>query len=252
MSVPAGPPPAPPSPPRTLRGSDLLVILIVSLGSARLFGGFVAAFVAPGLSAEAAARHALGLTIALLVVQSAVMIGIIHLVAVRWRGLSWADLGLRPVDPRWYGRAVAVGIVLIPAVALVNSFLPRIVGRPFENPQIYAIAPSGFSWTGLIAMLLLAGVAAPFVEELAFRGLLLPWLRERLGVRAAVVASALCFAVLHGVPLLIPALIVIGVALAVLYLKSGSLWPAILAHGMFNALMILALYGALAAGVERP
>jgi len=42
------------------------------------------------------------------------------------------------------------------------------------------------------------------------------------------------------------------VVLAMLYQRSGSLWPAVVTHGLFNSLMVLALYAALAADVPIP
>ena len=109
-----------------------------------------------------------------------------------------------------------------------------------------SLRPADFRASSVSVM---AGIVAPFAEELAFRGVLFPWLRARLGLPAAAVLSALCFAFLHGVILLVPALTVIGIALALIYERSGSLWPAIVTHGVFNALMIAALYAALASGV---
>ena len=143
--------------------------------------------------------------------------------------------------------------MLLPAVALVNSVLiPMLSDEPFRNPQLYAIAPAGFSWSAMLTMLVMAGVVAPFAEELVFRGLLFPWLRARLGVPAAVLLSALFFATMHGALILIPALTVVGAAFAVIYQRSGSLWPAIIAHSVFNGIMIVALYALLAAGVTLP
>ena len=104
----------------------------------------------------------------------------------------------------------------------------------------------------MLTMLLMAGVVAPFAEELVFRGLLFPWLRARLGVPAAVLLSALFFATMHGALILIPALTVVGAAFAVIYQRSGSLWPAIVAHSVFNGIMIVALYALLAAGLTLP
>jgi membrane protease YdiL (CAAX protease family) len=51
---------------------------------------------------------------------------------------------------------------------------------------------------------------------------------------------------------LVPALTAIGIALALLYHRCGSLWPVILAHGAFNAIMVAGLYAGLAAGLEIP
>jgi membrane protease YdiL (CAAX protease family) len=248
------PPPAPPRP-RALpvTASDLLLILIVSLGAVRLAAGLVAGLLRPlDGAADHANENVLAVTVGLIVFQATVMLLAIYVIVLRRYGLAWADLGLVPADRLWYRRAVAAAILLLPAIMLVNALLPQVADEPFENPQLYAIAPAGFSWTGLILMTVMAGVVAPFVEEVAFRGLLYRWLRTRLGVPAAAAASGLLFALLHGVILLIPALTVIGIVLALLYERSGSLWPAVITHGVFNTIMIWALYAALAAGLNLP
>ncbi|MHA1601271.1 MAG: lysostaphin resistance A-like protein, partial [Alphaproteobacteria bacterium] len=176
----------------------------------------------------------------------------IRTLAIRKHGLKWADLGFRQINRGWYARAVAIAIFLVPAVALVNFAVGQIMGKPFENPQIYAIAPDGFNWPGLIAMTLVAGVIAPFGEEIAFRGLFFPWLRERIGLIAGIAISALLFASLHGIVQLIPSLAAIGAVLALLYHRCGSIYPVILAHGLFNAIMVVALYSALAGTATAP
>jgi membrane protease YdiL (CAAX protease family) len=89
----------------------------------------------------------------------------------------------------------------------------------------------------------------PFVEELLFRGLFYRWLRERWGVAAAVAVSALSFSALHGIPQLIPALALFGAVLALVYEKSGSLWPAIVVHALFNCVGVVLVYAALAHGM---
>jgi len=99
-------------------------------------------------------------------------------------------------------------------------------------------------------MLVMAGFIAPFGEELVFRGLLFPWLRSHFGVAWAAILSGLIFGMLHFVPILIPALSAVGIALALLYHRCGSLWPVIVAHGAFNAIMVIMVYAALAAGLD--
>ena len=244
--------PGAPAPPQIVRGADLLLVLIISLGSARLAAGVAAGVIGPdGLSGDDG-HGVLAAVLLLLLIQTGIILGAIYVVIIRWRGLDWADLGLRPFARAWYVKAVLFAVLLLPAVALVNALIPRFAGQPFENPQIYAIAPAGFSWLGLVTMTVMAGIVAPFAEELAFRGLLFPWLRARLGLPVSALLSALCFAFLHGVVLLVPALTMVGIALALIYVRSGSLWPAIVTHGVFNTLMIFALYAALASGVPLP
>lgn len=251
MSDGSAPTPLPPPGARSLpvSGADLLLVLIVALGSVRLLAGLIVAFATPGIDAGAG----LPLTLGVLLFQTLAILFAIRSLVLRNYGLRWADLGLRPTTARWHRRGLALAVLMLPMVAVINGVLiPQIAGEDFHNPQLTAVAPNGFSWPALLAMLVMAGFVAPFGEELAFRGLLFPWLRERLGVIAAAVVSGLIFAILHGVPILIPALTAIGTALALLYHRCGSLWPVILAHGAFNGIMVITLYAALAAGLELP
>ena len=98
-------------------------------------------------------------------------------------------------------------------------------------------------------MLFAAAIAAPIAEEVVFRSLLYSWLRRYLGAAASIPLSAIVFAAAHGIAMLVPALLVNGVILALLFERSRSLVPSIVAHGMFNAMMVIALYVALAAGI---
>jgi membrane protease YdiL (CAAX protease family) len=78
---------------------------------------------------------------------------------------------------------------------------------------------------------------APFVEEFVFRGLLLrKWAGGR-GVRFGVFASAALFAVLH--PHMSIGAFAFGVVLAIIYLSTGSLLPAVLIHVVNNGIVTL-------------
>ncbi len=91
---------------------------------------------------------------------------------------------------------------------------------------------SGYGWAGSIA----ATVLFPAVfEELAFRGLIVPRLARVLGNGETAFVSAAMFAVLHLSPMSIPFLLPMGLGLAVLRRRSGSLWPCILMHLTHNA-----------------
>ena len=70
--------------------------------------------------------------------------------------------------------------------------------------------------------------------------------------RWAAAISGLGFAVLHGVWWLIPALLLLGVVLALVYERSGSIWAAAITHGLFNSFTTVLLYLALATGIELP
>ncbi len=248
-SPPSLPPSLAHSLPRALpvSGADLLLILIVALGSVRLLAALVVVLAAPPLGGGSI----LPLVLGVLLFHTLVILGAIRFVVLRKYGLRWADLGLRPSSSRWILIGLAVAVVLLPVVALINGILiPMVTDGEFRNPQIHTMAQDGFSWPALLSMLVMAGIVAPFGEELVFRGLLFPWLQSHLGVAWAAILSGLIFGMLHFVPILIPALSAVGIALALLYHRCGSLWPVIVAHGAFNAIMVIMVYAALAAGLD--
>ena len=224
-----------------LRAWDLVLIVVLTLAAIQLLG-----FAIADLELSA------GLIVAILVLQSVLVLGAIYLIAIGLRGATPEQLGLRAAPRRWYLRAVEVAFLTLPLVWLVNATVQAFSGTPFRNPQIELIAPDGFSWSYLFGMTFVTGIVAPIAEEIAFRGVLYGWLRQRFGVPAGVAISALLFSVAHGIPALIPALAVQGMVLALLYERSGSLWPPIIAHGTYNAATVILLYAALASGIAPP
>lgn len=228
-----------------LRGRDVASILILVLAAVLLIALLVGPLVEPPAEERGAVRL-VEIQLLLLTLQSVVLIGAVYLVAVRQRGLAWAQLGLRPVPARWYRGAIVIAVLTLLLTGVINMIMQWFLGETPINPQFRIIAPAGFSWFALIGMLFVVGLLIPFAEELLFRGVLYGWLRGRLGVPVAAVSSALLFSGLHKIVWLMPALAVIGVILALVYEKSGSLWPAVVVHALFNAIGVVLVYLALA------
>jgi len=252
--VSAPPPPPPPAPPPTARigllgAADLLLVVIAVLAGVRLLAPLVGGAPGTPLLPGAAGPGAL-LPVALSIVLQAVLtLAALYLVVIRLRGLAWSDLGLVTPPEGWLMRGLLLALVTVPAVGLVNLLVSALQGAPIENPQIETLAPVGLSLGNFLLLLLLAGLLVPLAEELAFRGLLQGWLRERYGPGAGILLSALIFAAVHGIPMLMPALLLVGLLLGWLYERSGSLWPAVAMHGAFNAIMTTLLYLYLTQGV---
>lgn len=166
---------------------------------------------------------------------------------------------------RWYGpRVAAAGLVLfavrrqlprprlgwsLPAVALGVAvgvawvLLAR--GEPGLGEALAGIGP-GRRWAWIAVRILGSCAVIPVVEELAFRGFLLPWLArpdfEALPARAtawpAVLLSSLAFGALHQHWVLGTAA---GLAFALARWYRGRLGDAIVAHAAANAAIALAV-----------
>ncbi len=103
----------------------------------------------------------------------------------------------------------------------------------------------------LVRNLLVMGILAPLVEELAFRGLLYRAWEAQWGWFPAMLASSALFAFYH--PNFVPAFAG-GIIYVCLYRRSGSIWAPILVHAAFNALMWYPLLGqhVFPRGLEAP
>jgi uncharacterized protein len=77
-------------------------------------------------------------------------------------------------------------------------------------------------------------VVGPIVEELMYRGAGMTLL-ARYGAPVAVVVTAVAFGLGHGLLLALAALVWFGLVVALLRLKTGSVYPCILVHSVFNA-----------------
>jgi hypothetical protein len=149
------------------------------------------------------------------------------------------DLGLR----RFAGSALGVT-----ALAFLGYIVFAAIYGAFVQPEQEDITRDlGLDDGGLAAIAggALVVVAAPLSEEIFFRGFMYGGLRRRLAPWAAALVSGLVFGMLHftgpdsiGV---IPPLAVLGALLALLYERTGSLWPPILLHAVNNALALVVL-----------
>ncbi|MEM7226579.1 MAG: CPBP family intramembrane glutamic endopeptidase [Pseudomonadota bacterium] len=236
--------PLPPARGVPLSFGDLLLIAILGLGTARI----LSILAAPYLVTPGAGRAMV--VVVLLALHSAALLSALYLIAVRWRGLEWHDLGLVPTTGQWVRRAIPIAILAHPATVLLKLGTQKLLEIPDENPQLDLIAPSGITTGEMVAMIIMVAFVVPFTEELVFRGLLYRWLRNRWGVFASALISGVCFAALHNIVLLIPALTLLGMILAWLTERSGSIWPAIVTHGLFNAITVFLLYSTKLAGVD--
>lgn len=94
---------------------------------------------------------------------------------------------------------------------------------------------------GQLYFIFLAVVAAPVMEEILFRGLLYPLLRNMMGIMPAVLISGFLFGIAHlHYPMVLP-LTFLGVLFALTYEYTGSLLLTILMHAVFNLFTVLNL-----------
>ena len=169
-------------------------------------------------------------------------LGIVGLVAAR-SGRSLAEsIGMRSVEGivPWLGGAVVAAFALRLVAALyAGTMISMRWLLPGWNSSPVKYFPRDL--LGSVVLVLVVVVAAPIVEETIFRGVLLPSLAGRFGERWAVGLTAVVFSVMHLNPFSFAPILLVGWVLAMLFLRSRSLWVSIACHSTFNAIGILAL-----------
>lgn len=158
----------------------------------------------------------------------AVVLGFTLLIA---RGLTWDQLAVR--RPKSWPRAAGLGLLIFVCVFAAESLMEPLLHPSREQ----GLEPSRWEPThaGAFAVSALVVVAfGPFVEELLFRGLGFGLL-ERFGSASAVLGTAVAFAFWHGLVEAWPALFIFGVGIAILRLRTGSIFPGYAFHALFNA-----------------
>jgi uncharacterized protein len=211
--------------------SEVLLGVGVFLASLFLLAGILGAIsAAAGLDSDDPA-----FTIASQALVAALFLGTaVACAAPRARGpASAGELGLRGF------RLSALGWM---ALAYVAYWLFAIAfALLVTSPDQEDIAKELGSDTGVLGAIvsgLLVVVAAPISEEVFFRGFMFAGLRSRLPFATAAAITALVFGISHSATGItaVPQLTVLGIVLAWLYEKTGSLWPPILVHLTNNAI----------------
>jgi membrane protease YdiL (CAAX protease family) len=173
------------------------------------------------------------------IVQDLIIIGAAWAFSILRYRVGWAQLGWRTFN-------VAFGCLLSAALFGLSYFIricyvitAMALGWQLQPQDI--ITRLNVSGWGLLLTFFSAAILAPIAEEIFFRGFLYAGLRARIGVLGAMVTSTLFFTALHfSLDAFIP-IFILGLCLAFLYEKTGSLYPSIILHASNNGIAIIAL-----------
>ena len=178
------------------------------------------------------------------IVVYGIILLLVWLVTVRKYRLSWSALGIRRPPGIYWALALPILVGMYLGAALVSAVIVQLFyGGKATNPQVEDITGGGsFSWTKLILALITASVAAPFVEEIFFRGVLFGWLRTRWGAVPGVTISAALFSGAHAIPLILASIFVVGLTLAIVYEKTKSTIATMTLHSLFNTIGVVAVF----------
>jgi membrane protease YdiL (CAAX protease family) len=162
--------------------------------------------------------------------------------------LSSLGVPRRPITDAGVGLGMGLALfgVAVAAAGITHAIVAMLLGHPPPEPQQVDPCVRG---TALALLAPIVIVGAPLGEELFFRGFLFRGLRRRLSVWPAALISALAFGVVHispesarqaaGTAILVPALVLLGIGLALLYERRKNLVAPIAGHAVFNLIGFL-------------
>ncbi len=148
---------------------------------------------------------------------------------------------------------VLAGLALVllanyPALAVQNFF------QFFGYESTSGVVSGEESLPAILLELAVTAVLVPFLEEFAFRGVVLSALR-RYGIGFSIVASALIFGMAHMDLATVVFATLSGLVFGFLYAKTNNLWLTVWIHALNNGIAVVGshtdyLFGSFAGGVD--
>jgi uncharacterized protein len=233
----------------------LYFLLQIAIGSLiTLVAGSIAALHAGGgfVDVVPMGRRWLGhsdMTASAVIVTLLISAAVIVRVARRWWPRLWTQsappgLGFTSTPHvGFYVTALAAGVMM----PIVGGMLTQWLAQGHEVSQDIKQLGANTSLALRLPLAVLVISIGPMVEELLFRSVLLSAIARYTGNGVAIVLSALLFACVHLPDLsflwyALPNLALLGLILGWLRVQSGSIWPAVVAHGMNNLLAVVSWF----------
>ncbi len=139
-------------------------------------------------------------------------------------------------------RTIGAGLLIVfgfgPLAELAGELAFRFLGRDANAERLLVAVARNASSGGLVLVLCAAALLPALVEELMFRGLLTRAFEKRSHAEMILIPSLL-FGLFHLEPTQIAGTIVLGVGFGLTRLYSGSLVPSIIAHTVYNTVVLL-------------
>jgi membrane protease YdiL (CAAX protease family) len=165
---------------------------------------------------------------------------------LREHGMTWKEgFGL---NCRWREALVFGGLIALIFLPIgwqlqrgSAMLMDRFQLHPQEQQAVQALRTT-MTWVDRFTLGAVAIVLAPIAEELLFRGILYPAVKQAGFPRLALWTTSLLFAAIHGNLAIFIPLAVLAILLTLLYEKTNNLLAPITAHGLFNALNFIIFY----------
>ena len=151
---------------------------------------------------------------------------------------SVSDFGIPEfkVKMKWVLTAILLPFIIKGSYLFL--FSGEYISSDMNGNQIFNTLTAGIAFTG---------IAAGFVEEMVFRGVILNALKKRWNIKVAVLVPSVLFGVVHvlGMDFSIGSCVLViiagtmaGVMFSMIAIESGSVWNSGIVHAVWNIVMI--------------
>ncbi len=161
------------------------------------------------------------------------MIGI-YVIALKPKKLSWKEVGISRFPSSYLRPIIGWTFVLIAVSVGLVMLMELLIGVNTSNSKSQSLQSNLTILTFLIGFIS-AAVISPIYEELFYRGFLYRVLRSKFGVTIGMLISSTIFMLVH-IPTYntLPVNFVGGLIFSWTYEKTGSIFPAMIIHSIFN------------------
>lgn len=137
---------------------------------------------------------------------------------------------------KWF--IIAVLLPVIVKLIYLLLFSGKYVSLGMNRNQIFSTLSAGIVFTG---------IAAGFVEEMVFRGVILNLLKKRWNITVAVLIPSVLFGLVHIIgmdfsiiscSLVVLAGTMVGIMFSMIAIESGSVWSSGIVHSLWNIIII--------------
>ena len=166
-------------------------------------------------------------------------------------------LGFITIDGDWLSivemlriKSVKSGMVLLFALPLAITIVDNLAVMAyaeffemiFGHPDILDVDYPEYEGLPLALAFISTVIAAPVIEEIMFRGYVLDAIRKIHGDVASVLGSAVIFGILHIDSYVAGMAAVGGIIYGWIRIKTGSLWPSLISHVIWNGIFFYVTY----------
>lgn len=149
-----------------------------------------------------------------------------------------------------FKKAVPLFLMFLPVIWIATLLWSNVLSgleaagviEEFAPQELVTLFQSGGDEVAIVILVLMAIIVAPLIEEIVFRGCIYRFLKSQTSLLGAQIISGMVFASLHANVLSFVPLVIVGILLAHIYEKTGSLTVAIWFHAFFNTFSLMMLF----------